>query len=90
MTFHFKAYSTRDSDPFDTYVLSTYNTIEEEFIKLKTRDLIKLFEQNGWWFLNHGDNHDIYTNGNVKEQIVRHRETNERLANALIRKHGLK
>lgn len=57
---------------------------------MKTRDLIKLFEKNGWQFLKHGSNHDIYTNGKAKEQIVRHKETNERLAKALIKKHGLK
>ncbi|MFZ1668290.1 MAG: type II toxin-antitoxin system HicA family toxin, partial [Trichococcus flocculiformis] len=90
LTFHFKVYSTRDSIPFDTHVLSTYSTIKEEFNKLRTRDLIKLFEQNGWWFLNHGGNHDIYINGNLKEQIVRHKETNEHLAKALIRKYDLK
>ncbi|MFL2134727.1 type II toxin-antitoxin system HicA family toxin [Desemzia sp. FAM 23990] len=57
---------------------------------MKTRDLIKLFEKNGWRFVKYGGNHDIYTNGKEKEQIVRHKETNERLAKALIKKHGLK
>ncbi|MBL1228083.1 toxin-antitoxin system, toxin component, HicA family protein [Enterococcus sp. BWB1-3] len=57
---------------------------------MKTRDLVKLFKNNGWWFLRHGSNHDIYTNGKKTEEIVRHRETNERLAKALIRKYGLK
>lgn len=57
---------------------------------MKTRDLIKLFEENGWWFVKHGGNHDIYTNGKAKEQIVRHKEINERLAKALIKKHELK
>lgn len=56
---------------------------------MKTRELIKLFEKNGWQFLKHGGNHDICTNENVKEQIVRHKETNDRLAKALIKKHGL-
>lgn len=57
---------------------------------MKTRDLVKLFKKNGWWFVRHGSNHDIYTNGKMTEEIVRHKETNERLAKALIRKHGLK
>ncbi|GCF92484.1 hypothetical protein NRIC_03750 [Enterococcus florum] len=57
---------------------------------MKTRDLVKLFKKNGWWFVRHGSNHDIYTNGKQTEEIVRHKETNERLAKALIRKHGLK
>lgn len=57
---------------------------------MKTRDLVKLLKKNGWWLLRHGGNHDIYTNGNETEEIVRHREMNERLAKAIIRKHGLK
>ena len=57
---------------------------------MKTRNLIKLFKANGWWFVNHGGKHDIYTKGKVKEQIVRHKETSERLAKDLITKHGLK
>lgn len=57
---------------------------------MKTRDLVKLFKKNGWWLSRHGSNHDIYTNGKETEEIVRHRETNERLAKAIIRKHGLK
>lgn len=57
---------------------------------MKTRDLVKLFKNNGWWFLRNGGNHDIYTNGKETEAIVRHRETNEKLAKAIIRKHGLK
>lgn len=57
---------------------------------MKTRDLVKLFKKNGWWLLRHGGNHDIYTNGKETEEIVRHREMNERLAKAIIRKHRLK
>jgi len=57
---------------------------------MKTRDLVKMFKKNGWWLLRHGGNHDIYTNGKETEEIVRHREMNERLAKAIIRKHGLK
>lgn len=56
---------------------------------MKTRDLIRLFMKKGWWFERHGSNHDIYTNGKDTEQIVRHRETNEKLARALIRKYKL-
>lgn len=57
---------------------------------MKHRDLIKLFEKNGWYFLREGANHDIYTDGKKIEPIPRHREINEKLAKALIRKHGLK
>jgi predicted RNA binding protein YcfA (HicA-like mRNA interferase family) len=57
---------------------------------MKRRDLIKLFEQNGWYFLRDGARHDIYTNGQKSEPIPRHKEINEMLAKSLIRKHGLK
>ncbi len=57
---------------------------------MKHRDLIKLFEENGWWLKREGGNHDIYTNGIKSESIPRHREINEKLAKAIIKKHGLK
>lgn len=57
---------------------------------MKRRDLEKLFNNNGWYFLRSGSNHDIFTNGVNKEQIPRHKEINENLAKAIIRKWGLK
>ncbi len=57
---------------------------------MKRRDLIKLFEKNGWWLKRDGANHDIYTNGIKNEPIPRHREINEKLAQAIIKKHELK
>jgi mRNA interferase HicA len=57
---------------------------------MKHRDLINLFEKNGWYYKRDGGNHDIYTNGEKSEPIPRHREINETLAKALIKKHGLK
>lgn len=57
---------------------------------MKRRDLENLFKDNGWYFLRSGGNHDIYTNGVDKEQIPRHKEVNENLAKALIRKWKLK
>lgn len=57
---------------------------------MKRRDLIKLFEKNGWKFLRDGGRHDIYTNGEKEEPIPRHKEINEILAKKLIKKHGLK
>ena len=44
---------------------------------MKHRDLIKLFEKNGWYFLREGANHDIYTDGKKIEPIPRHREIND-------------
>ncbi len=57
---------------------------------MKHRDLIRLFEQNGWYFLRDGGRHDVYTNGKETEPIPRHKEINEILAKKLIKKHGLK
>lgn len=57
---------------------------------MKRRDLIKLFERNGWWLLRSGANHDIYTNGEKSEPIPRHSEIKEQLAKAIIRRQGLK
>lgn len=57
---------------------------------MKTKDLIKLLESNGWKFKRHGSNHDVYVKDNERESIVRHRETDERLAQAIIKRRGLK
>ena len=51
---------------------------------MKTKDLIELLERNGWKFKRHGANHDIYVS------VVRHRETDEELAKAIIKRRGLK
>lgn len=57
---------------------------------MKTKDLIKLLEKNGWKFSRHGGNHDIYIKGEEWESIVRHKETAEELAKAIIKRRGLK
>lgn len=57
---------------------------------MKTKDLVKLLEQNGWRFKRHGANHDIYIKGREREEVVRHRETDEKLAQAIIKRRGLK
>ncbi|MCL2634440.1 MAG: type II toxin-antitoxin system HicA family toxin [Oscillospiraceae bacterium] len=57
---------------------------------MKRRDLIKLFEKNGWWFDREGSNHTIYTNGVNEEPIPRHTEIKEGLAKAIIKRHRLK
>ena len=51
---------------------------------MKTKDLIKLLERNGWKFKRHGANHDVYVKGSERESIVRHKETDELLAKAII------
>lgn len=57
---------------------------------MKTKDLIELLERNGWRFKRHGANHDIYIKGKERESIVRHKETDEELARAIIRRRRLK
>ncbi len=57
---------------------------------MKRKDLIKLFERNGWYLVREGGSHTVYTNGRESEAIPRHTEINERLAKALIKKRNLK
>ena len=57
---------------------------------MKTKELIKLLEKNGWRFKRHGANHDVYVKGNERESIVRNREMDEMLARAIIKRRGLK
>lgn len=57
---------------------------------MKTKALIALLERNGWRFKRHGGKHDIYTKGSDRESIVRHKEIDENLANAIIQRHNLK
>lgn len=57
---------------------------------MKRRDLIKLFEKNGWWQLREGGNHTVYTNGKDVEPISRQTEISEILAKKIIKRRGLK
>jgi len=57
---------------------------------MKRRDLIKLFEKNGWWFKRGGGKHDIYTNGKDCEPISRQKEIKELVAQNIIKRRGLK
>ena len=75
----------------DIYTLYVYNeNVGGKEWKMKTADLIKLLEKNGWRFKRHGGCHDIYEKDGIQESIVRHRETDEMLARAIIRRRGLK
>lgn len=56
---------------------------------MKRADLIKKLEDGGFVFDRHGSNHDIYVRKNIKETIPRHREINERLAKAILKRNGL-
>ena len=57
---------------------------------MKTKDLVDMLKRNGWKFKRHGSNHDIYVKGNERESIVRHKETDENLAKAIINRRNLK
>lgn len=61
---------------------------------MKRRILIKYFESSGWYLKKEGGNHTIYEKifddgTRAIEQIPRHREVNEKLAKALIKKWKL-
>ena len=56
---------------------------------MKQRDLIKKLKKFGFRFERHGGDHDIYRRGSETEQIPRHKEINEHLAKAILRKWGL-
>ncbi len=57
---------------------------------MKRADLIKKLEKNGWYLKRNGAGHDIYTNGVSSETIPRHKELNENLVRAIIKRRGLK
>lgn len=56
---------------------------------MKRTDLIKKLEDDGFLFDRHGGSHDIYVKGNIRETIPRHKEVNERLAKAILKRNGL-
>ena len=57
---------------------------------MKQRALIKKLEKAGFEFERHGGDHDVYRRGQDREEIPRHREINEKLAKAILKKWGLK
>lgn len=57
---------------------------------MKTKDLIKLLESNGWELKRYSADHDVYTNGTERESVPRHKEVKENLAKAIIKRRGLK
>lgn len=57
---------------------------------MKTKEFIKLLERNGWVFKRHGAGHDIYVRGRDRESVPRHREIDEDLARAIIKRRDLR
>ncbi len=56
---------------------------------MKRKELIKRLEKGGFVFERHGGSHDIYVRGAEREEIPRHKEINEMLAKAILRRRGL-
>ena len=52
---------------------------------MKRNILIKKLLDGGFVF----DRHGMYIKGNIKETIPRHKEINERLAQAILKRNGL-
>ena len=73
----------------DKYTQSVYNYKCKE-AGMKRKDLVKLLEKNGWTFIRHGGDHDVYMKNKTIEMVPRHREIEERLAKAIIKRQGLK
>jgi mRNA interferase HicA len=55
-------------------------------LEVKRHDLERRLAGCGWRFLRHGGSHDVWTDGEREEAIPRHREINERLAAAILRR----
>jgi mRNA interferase HicA len=53
-------------------------------IAMKKKDLERQLRKLGWYFLRHGGNHDIWSNGDAIEQIPRHNELDYYLAKKIL------
>jgi predicted RNA binding protein YcfA (HicA-like mRNA interferase family) len=58
-------------------------------MSVKRRDLIKYFEENGFYLLREGGKHSIYTNGTKTIPLKRHRTLDRITANELCKQAGL-
>ena len=56
---------------------------------MKQRDLIKLLQDAGFEFYRHGGKHDVYKRDIDEEYVPRHKEINEKLAKAILKKWGV-
>ncbi|MEO8382443.1 MAG: type II toxin-antitoxin system HicA family toxin [Acidobacteriota bacterium] len=53
---------------------------------MKRRELEQKLGACGWRFLRSGGRHDVWTDGEREEAVPRHREINENLARAILRR----
>lgn len=56
---------------------------------MKQRDFVKKLEDGGFVFERHGSDHDVYVRGSERETVPRHKEINEKLAKAILKRRGL-
>lgn len=56
---------------------------------MKQRYLVNKLLAAGFKFERHGGNHDVYRRGSDIEQVPRHKEINEKLARAILKKWGI-
>ena len=56
---------------------------------MKQKDLIKRLENGGFVFERHGAGHDVYVRGSQRETVPRHKEINEILARAILKRNGV-
>jgi predicted RNA binding protein YcfA (HicA-like mRNA interferase family) len=59
-------------------------------MSVKRRDLIRYFEENGFYLLREGSNHSIFTNGEKMIPIKRHRNLDRITANELCKQAQLR
>jgi mRNA interferase HicA len=67
-----------------TQTITRHSLVYTEHVK--RRDLERRLKERGWRFLRSGGRHDVWTNGEREEAVPRHREINERLAQAILRR----
>ncbi|MFN9886181.1 MAG: type II toxin-antitoxin system HicA family toxin [Pseudanabaena sp.] len=58
-------------------------------MSVKRSDLVKYFEENGFYLLREGGNHSIYTNNIKTIPIKRHRTIDRITANAICTQAGI-
>ena len=56
---------------------------------MKQRELTQRLENGGFVFERHGAGHDIYVRGTQRETVPRHKEINEILERAILKRNGL-
>ena len=75
-------------------IFSNFAKSNRKEVKMKTKELMKRLEQDGWYLHRHGANHDVYRHPSKSGQIImpRHgaKEMPTGTANSILEKAGLK